>query len=152
MGLMRAARRLNPSDENVADRLEKIIERQLHAVDLHPMAVLITRLRLFIALVDAQWQQARQEIAPLPNLETRIMTADSLRIEVAGAQRAIGVDAIEHATQDLVTARQMWTTAHLPDEKESATELEHEARRALKQALLKWESSALHPVAGPRSA
>ena len=139
MGLMRAARRLNDRQENVGARMEKIIERQLHAVDLHPMAALITRLRLFIALVDAQWQEQRREIAPLPNLETRIMTADSLWIEVSGAQRSFGVDGIEKATRNLASARQMWTTAHLPEEKAAAADLEHEARLALKDALRRWD-------------
>ena len=135
MGLMRAARRLGGRQDNVAARMERIIERQIHAVDLHPMAALITRLRLFIALVDAQWQEQRQEIAPLPNLETRIMTADSLRIEVSGAQRPVGVEAIEQATRDLASARQMWTTAHLPKEKKAAADLEREVRHALKNVL-----------------
>ena len=139
MGLMRAARRLNDRQDSVTARMEKIIERQLHAVDLHPMAVLITRLRLFIALVDAQWQEQRREIAPLPNLETRIMAADSLWIEICGAQRSFGVKAIEQATRNLASARQMWTTAHLPEEKTAAADLEHEARGALKDALRKWD-------------
>ena len=139
MGLMRAARRLNDRQDNIAARMGRIIERQIHAVDLHPMAALITRLRLFVALVDAQWQEQRREIAPLPNLETRIMTADSLWIEVSGAQRSFGVDGIEEATRNLASARQMWTTAHLPEEKSAAADLEHEARQALKDALRRWD-------------
>ena len=139
MGLMRAARRLSHRHDNVAARMEKIIERQLHAVDLHPMAALITRLRLFIALVDAQWQEQRPVIAPLPNLETRIMTTDSLWIEISGAQRSFGGQAIEQATRNLASARQMWTTAHLPEEKTTAADLEHEARQALKDALRRWD-------------
>ena len=138
MGLMRAARRLNDREDNIAARMERIIERQLHAVDLQPMAALITRLRLFVALVDAQWQERRRKIAPLPNLETRIMTADSLGIEISGAQRSLGTHAVEQATRDLATARQMWTTAHLPEEKTVAADLEHEARQSLKDALRKW--------------
>jgi len=144
MGLMRAARRLNDRQDNIAARMEKIIERQIHAVDLHPMAALITRLRLFVALVDAQWQEQRWELAPLPNLETRIMTADSLWIEVSGAQRCFGVQAIEQATRDLASARQMWTTAHLPAEKTAAADLEHEARQTLKDALRRWDPQ--HPT------
>ena len=91
MGLMRAARRLKQSAmRTLLHAWRRSSNSQLHAVDLHPMAVLITRLRLFIALVDAQWKkQRRQDVAPLPNLETRIMTADSLRIEICGAQRCV---------------------------------------------------------------
>ena len=139
MGLMRAARRLNDRQDNIAERVEKIIERQLHAVDLHPMAALITRLRLFIALVDTQWREQRREIAPLPNLETRIMTADSLWTEISGAQWSFGVRAIAQTTRNLASARQIWTTAYLPEEKAMAADLEREARHKLKDALRSWD-------------
>ncbi|MCY4187814.1 MAG: hypothetical protein OXD30_04970 [Bryobacterales bacterium] len=54
--LRRANRRLADGKARI-DRpgsLEWIVEKQLHAADIHPLAVLITRLRLFIALIDAR--------------------------------------------------------------------------------------------------
>ena len=56
--LCRARCRLLEAIGETADRskiFEEIIEKQLNAVDIHPMAVLITRLRLFIALIDSRF-------------------------------------------------------------------------------------------------
>ena len=90
--LWRAKRRLAPSKGAAAHLrdFERIIEHQLYAVDIHPMAVLITRLRLFIALIDARTRSGNDSTAqtrPLPNLETRCIAADTLCLDLQAQSR-----------------------------------------------------------------
>lgn len=68
--LRRCLRRLGADREEAS--LERIIERQLHSADVHPLAILITRLRLFISIIESRLcEDQSHSIAPLPNLETR---------------------------------------------------------------------------------
>ncbi|HUX67403.1 MAG TPA: TaqI-like C-terminal specificity domain-containing protein [Terriglobales bacterium] len=79
-----------------------LIERCLYGVDIQPIAVQIAKLRLFIALVVAQRVDRSEPncgVTPLPNLETKLVAADSLVTiarqgalrtdEVVGAERAL---------------------------------------------------------------
>ena len=140
-GLWRALRRLCPGRITPKD-LELIIERQLYAADIHPMAVLITRLRLFIALIDARLRHGAsgaQLTVPLPNLETRCIAANTLSVEVAG-QDVLRDANWDRGMADLRAAREMWTVAHYPEDKETALEEESRARQRLK--VLGWSWSA----------
>ena len=122
--------------------LEHAIERQLYAVDIHPMAVLITRLRLFIALIDAQ---SRDDVGngnrpkPLPNLETRCIAANTLCIEQRGSG-FLGRSDERSYIEELRTAREMWTVAHYPEEKDIALSVEKKARLKLYKLLDAWRS------------
>ena len=142
--LWRAKYRLSPvmTTDGRLDDLEDIIERQLYAVDIHPMAVLITRLRLFIALIDARSRhvpQLEDEPKPLPNLETRCLAADTLSVQLTTQQRIGGKD-WEGGVEDLRAAREMWTAAHFPEEKEEAIREEKEMRVRLREILGEWSS------------
>ena len=143
--LWRAARRLASGVDTVDWRaLERIIENQLNAVDIHPMAVLITRLRLFIALVDARSRYSSDElskIAPLPNLETKCMVADTLCIDLH-AQEAFRNEDWDSGIEDLRAARALWTTAHHPDEKDIALRTERNARAALVSMSAGWNADS----------
>ena len=58
-----------------------LIEKCIHGVDIQPIAVQIAKLRFFIALVVSQEVDPSREnfgITALPNLETKIVAADSL--------------------------------------------------------------------------
>ena len=143
-GLWRAKRRLSPAQggQPLLDDLEAIIERQLHAVDIHPMAVLITRLRLFIALIDARSRcvgEQGEEPKPLPNLETRCLAADTLSVDLL-AQRGFGGGDWDAGVEVLRTARETWTSAHHPEAKEAALDAERDARRALKEVVADWSA------------
>ncbi len=141
--LWRARRRLSPEETRAGD-LEDIIEHQLHAADIHPLAVLIARLRLFIALIDAR---IRSHAAgddpgrPLPNLETRCMVANTLCIEKA-AQSSLNGDNWDGGMDDLRAARQLWTEAHYPEEKQNALLAEREARKRLREIAGKWKAES----------
>lgn len=58
-----------------------LIERCLHGVDIQPIAVQIAKLRCFISLAveqKADEKRANRGITPLPNLETKLVAANTL--------------------------------------------------------------------------
>ena len=70
-------------DANQADYTRKLflIEKCIHGVDIQPIAVQIAKLRFFIALIVEQKKReglANFGLTSLPNLETKIVAADSL--------------------------------------------------------------------------
>ena len=74
-----ALRKLGVSESDAAITRD-IISRQLFAQDINPMAAQVARLRLFIAIIAAEDGAAADasERPPLPNLEARIVCADTL--------------------------------------------------------------------------
>ncbi|MFA5592709.1 MAG: Eco57I restriction-modification methylase domain-containing protein [Micavibrio sp.] len=71
------------SDTHYADYSRKLylIEKCLYGVDIQPIAVQIAKLRFFIALVVSQRFKPKAKngnITALPNLETKLVAADSL--------------------------------------------------------------------------
>ncbi|MCY4152779.1 MAG: Eco57I restriction-modification methylase domain-containing protein [Aestuariivita sp.] len=129
--LCRARCRLAETSNETLDQaeiFEEIIEKQINAVDIHPLAILITRLRLFITLIDSRSRgSGNDRIKPLPNLETRCLTANTLCVELG--RRNFG----ELNLDNLRAAKEMWTVAHDPDQKDWARELEKEARLEILQ-------------------
>ena len=137
--LWRARRRLDIPPVGIR-HMERTIERQLYAADIHPIAVLITRLRLFIALIDARCRfGSGSYIAhPLPNLETKCIAANSLCVKPE--QSGTGIDSKDWKTKiaDLRAAREMWTSAHSPDEKSTALDEERGVRDQLREIGKRW--------------
>ena len=159
--LCRAHRRLHAIGGPSADVfpayrvLERAIERNVCAMDIHPLAVLITRLRVFVALMDVCSDPSKAQ--PLPNLDTRIVAANTLGTQVGGT-----FDVAEYSPQaekllgDLGAAREAWTTAHTRSEKTDVIEWESGVRRYLRELLLNWgDNSALdwltHDILYPAS-
>jgi adenine-specific DNA-methyltransferase len=73
------------ADPAYADYARKLylIEKCLYGVDIQPIAVQIAKLRFFISLVVEQklgtaQQRTKGQITPLPNLETKIVAANTL--------------------------------------------------------------------------
>ena len=119
--------------------MERIIERQLYAADIHPIAVLITRLRLFVALVDARcrFDSGSSTAQPLPNLEIRCIAANSLCVKI----KEWGIDSNKDwktKIADLRAAREMWTSTHTPDEKKTVLEEEISIREELLDIRKQW--------------
>ena len=67
-----------------------LIESCLYGVDIQPIATQVTKLRFFISLIVDQRVERQREnfgVRPLPNLETKFVTADSLiQLEKSGDQ------------------------------------------------------------------
>lgn len=87
-----------------------LIEKCLHGVDIQPIAVQIAKLRFFIALVVSQQVDPglpNQGITALPNLETKIVAANSLvPLRRAGENLALRNTRIEEIERELAeTAR-----------------------------------------------
>ena len=131
--LWRARKRLSDTGYVTAGRMEDIIECQLFAIDIHPLAVAIARFRLLIALVDERVRSLAEEkyiSAPLPNLETRYIVANTLCINLS-TQFVIGREDLEKGLADLSAIREMWTSAHTPEEKQWVIRRDQEAREAM---------------------
>ena len=67
------------ADPDYADYTRKLylIEKCLYGVDIQPIAVQIAKLRFFISLVVEQ-KPGNRQLTPLPNLETKIVAANTL--------------------------------------------------------------------------
>ena len=68
-------------DPDYADYARKLylIEKCLYGVDIQPIAVQIAKLRFFISLVvEQKLGTGQQRLTPLPNLETKIVAANTL--------------------------------------------------------------------------
>lgn len=94
----------NKFDRNYARKLF-LIENAIFGVDIQPVAVQIAKLRFFIALICDQRVDARAEnqgVIPLPNLETRIVAANTLLpIGSATSGRHGQADLLDHGLDRL---------------------------------------------------
>jgi len=69
------------ADPDYADYARKLylIEKCLYGVDIQPVAVQIAKLRFFVSLVvEQKLDTGHNRLTPLPNLETKIVAANSL--------------------------------------------------------------------------
>lgn len=144
--LKRALTTLGDRDGGLTRR---IIQKQLYAQDINPMAAQITRLRLFIAIMAAERNLPAFE--PLPNLEGRIVCADTLatiarptwrptmtgRLEDTDAQ-------ISGALVELAQVRSQWLNAHTEAEKAEIRANDVDARSRL-QGVLADTGNSDHP-------
>ena len=121
VAIQRALSKLEPDAHNpVTD----IIERQLSGQDIHPLAVQITRLRLFIAIIAARRGSLTSD-EPLPNLEARIVCADSLHTFADSDWRPEHPGQLDSADAELIDAltevasnRTQWFSAHTESDKQ----------------------------------
>ena len=131
--LRRALEKLEPAAANPA---AAIIRRQLAGQDIHPLAVQITRLRLFIAITAARRQETAPE--PLPNLEARIVCADTLATVANPEWRPERPGRLTDAFPELITAltglaenRAAWFDAHTEAAKQRVLQGESQWRSQL---------------------
>ena len=132
-----------------ADLTRRIIQGQLYAQDINPMATQITRLRLFIAIMAAE--RDLPETRPLPNLEGRIVCADTLatiarpqwRPERTGGLADADPE-IRAALTGLAGVRRQWLDAHTETDKAAVRAADAAARQRLR-ATLERTGNADHP-------
>ena len=121
LAIQRGLGKLEPDKSTTAT---EIIRQQLAGQDIQPLAVQISRLRLFIAII-AERKNSLAEDKPLPNLEARIVCADTLQT-VADAQwrpdRTGQFDATDSqlisALTDLAANRRLWFDSHTEQDKQ----------------------------------
>ena len=133
LALQRALGKLEPDAANPA---AGIIRRQLSGQDIHPLAVQIARLRLFIAITAARRNAPGKE--PLPNLEARIVCADTLATVADPQWRPDQPGRLDTADQELIAAltavaenRARWFDAHTEEAKQELLAQDKELRDRL---------------------
>ena len=146
LALQRALGKLEPDAANPA---AGIIRRQLAGQDIHPLAVQIARLRLFIAITAARRNDPGDE--PLPNLEARIVCADTLQTVADPQWRPDRPGRLDTADPELIAAltavaenRARWFDAHTEDAKQELLQQDSALRDRL-QLLLQQKGE----LAGP---
>ena len=135
--LRRALTKLEPA---AANPVAAIIRRQLAGQDINPLAVQITRLRLFIALTAARRNEPAPE--PLPNLEARIVCADTLATVANPEWRPERPGRLTDAFPELTAAltalaanRAEWFDAHTEAAKQQVLTAERRGRDRLESLL-----------------
>jgi adenine-specific DNA-methyltransferase len=117
-----------------------LIENCLYGVDIQPIACQIAKLRFFISLiVDQKVDRSAPNfgVRPLPNLETRIVAADSLRtINLPrGGQLALLDVQLAPLRQQLEEVRHEYFTARTARKKQRCRRRDEELRREIADLL-----------------
>ena len=126
--------------DSARDTTRDIISRQLFAQDINPMAVQVTRLRMFIAIIASESDDDSEK--PLPNLEGRIACADTLQTVADPNWSPFGTghlqdvdDAVKFALAEVASIRKRWLDSHDEDVKTELRLLDKNARAKLKKAI-----------------
>ncbi len=119
----------------------EIIKDQLAGQDINPLATQITRLRLFIAIISAEKGDPSRE--PLPNLEARVVCADSLETVADPSWRPDRPSSLGDvdprfavALAELAENRRRWFDAHSEDAKSELREADDVLREELNSYLV----------------
>ena len=162
LAIKRSLRKLGVSDDD-ATLTRDIIARQLFAQDINPMAVQVTRLRLFIAIIAAEDAAAAPAAyEPLPNLEAKIVCADTLATVASPNWSIFGAETLQSratqvnkALEHVADIRQEWQSAHDEQTKAELRRQDADARKALSAAIGRGYASAetiafaKHPLLDP---
>lgn len=136
--MLHAIGRSLKSLENVDEPVEAIIKRQLRGQDINPLAVQITRLRLFIAIAASRagaLGALSGEDAALPNLEAVIVCADTLETVADPEWRSAQLDMtdpkIGAAVEAIGENRAEWFDIHEDKQKNDLLGTDKELRAKL---------------------
>ena len=133
------------------DIFRNIAESQLFGLDITPMAVQITRLRIFIAIMSEERNYIT--LKALPNLEARIVCADTLATIADSSWRPdrtgqlVDSDTdIQKAIADVADTQEEWLEAHTETQKNNVRAKDRLSRDALKAKLdeARWDRK-FHP-------
>ncbi len=124
-------------DEDDYGRKLYLIENCLYGVDIQPIAVQIAKLRFFIALVVEQTiapDRFNYGILPLPNLETKIVAANTL-LGLRRGQLMLGSNEVRSLEGQLQRVRHDYFTARRYTDKKALRTRDRELCRKLATAL-----------------
>jgi adenine-specific DNA-methyltransferase len=149
----------NAFDERVNDpdyaRKLYLIENCVYGVDIQPIATQIAKLRFFISLVVDQKvvkDEANFGIRPLPNLETKFVTANTLiGIEKPKAQTSLfDTKEIKQLEAELKKVRHKLFSARTKDTKLKYRQKDEELRTAIAEELKRsgWQNNSAEKLAG----
>ena len=127
-------------DENELDYARKLylIENCIHGIDIQPIATQISRLRFFISLIVDQKVDSTKPnfgVRPLPNLENRFVTANSL-IGLDEQQAYLSTDEMDNLLKQLQKVRHDLFKAKTPKHKFELRQQDKEIREKLEQELI----------------
>ncbi|WP_298532904.1 Eco57I restriction-modification methylase domain-containing protein [uncultured Treponema sp.] len=127
-------------DDNELDYARKLylIENCIHGIDIQPIATQISRLRFFISLIVDQKvdnNKANFGVRPLPNLENRFVTANSL-IGLDDQTGYLAEAEIIDLKEELKTIRHKLFSAKSPSYKFELKQKDKEIRGKMEQVLL----------------
>ncbi len=127
-------------DENELDYARKLylIENCIHGIDIQPIATQISRLRFFISLIVDQKvddKKANFGVRPLPNLENRFVTANSL-IGLNDETATLFDKDIEPLMERLQKVRHNLFNAKSPKYKFELKQEDKQIRQELEQTLM----------------
>lgn len=137
---LKAIERAFARDNDDYGRKLYLIENCLYGVDIQPIAVQIAKLRFFIALVVDQAIDPKKEnygILPLPNLETKVVAANTL-LGLHRGQLLLGSNEVKRLETDLQRVRHNYFTARSYKRKK---ELRKEDKRLCDELATALESS-----------
>jgi adenine-specific DNA-methyltransferase len=126
--------------ENFNDYGRKLylIENCIYGVDIQPIAVQIAKLRFFISLIVDQkvnWKAKNLGIRPLPNLETKFVSANTLIGIDRPKQMSLRNTQIDIKEKQLADVRERHFNARTPQTKKKYRERDKELRRELAELL-----------------
>ena len=110
---LKAIERAFARDNDDYGRKLYLIENCLYGVDIQPIAVQIAKLRFFISLVVDQTIDPKEEnygILPLPNLETKVVAANTL-LGLHRGQLLLGSNEVKRLETELQKVRHDYFTA-----------------------------------------
>lgn len=130
-----------------------LIENCIYGVDIQPIAVQIAKLRFFIALIVDQrvnHQAPNMGVRPLPNLETKIVAADSLiPIDKPGSQMELFESEVRPLRQQLEQIRHDHFNARTPARKAKCRERDAQLRADIARLLQQsgWDPTTARKLA-----
>ncbi|MDR1484223.1 MAG: N-6 DNA methylase, partial [Planctomycetaceae bacterium] len=133
-----------PQQERYQKKLA-IIQNVIYGVDIQPMAIQISNLRMFLSLIQEIVPDKRKEnygIEPLPNLETKFICANALIGLTKEKQGLLTPQSIKVAVEMLKNNRDQYVTASHPQDKKRLQEYDKKLRSSFAQLL---ETEAVFP-------
>ena len=127
-----------------------LIQNSIFGVDIQPVACQIAKLRFFISLAIEQEPTGNAAnnfaIKPLPNLETRFVSANTLvGLQLSEASPLLQADAVQQKRKEIEAIREKYFLANNRPQKLRHIRQEKERRKQLEQALkdlqAKWRES-----------
>lgn len=117
-----------------------LIENSIYGVDIQPLAVQIAKLRFFITLIVDQPIRVEPGITnygilPLPNLETKIVPANTL-LGLQRGQLLLGSDEVRALEHELKTVRHRYFTARRYQDKKALRRRDRDLCKKLAAALV----------------
>jgi adenine-specific DNA-methyltransferase len=125
-------------DQDDYGRKLYLIDNGIYGVDIQPLAVQIAKLRFFITLIVDQPIEAdlpNYGILPLPNLETKIVPANTL-LGLQRGQLMLGSNEVRQLERELKTVRHSYFTARRYQDKKALRKRDREICKQLAKALV----------------